>query len=310
MHDGQSRSMAPILHFLICATSSMSYEVLRSLLLSTPSFLDSELDPNLRVIMVPLFPPTSERQAKELSQQHWPTAYKGGNPFGPHPTIVARAAREIEGQVEQYMDLAEDVGRATAASSVGENIGAVVVDRSGGIDAAVLVAAGDARWQGTGHGSQQAGANAMAHPVMRVIGMIARKRRALLTNKNTDSQSMDTLDFSADEPITPLEQGIYEGSIIKAGGYLCLDLELYVTHEPCVMCCMAINHSRLARVVFGQRMLTGGLESEKRVTDVSSIQCRGYGLWWRQELNWRFLTWQWIGDDDQETAADAYHIHA
>ena len=208
------------------------------------------------------------------------------------------------------MFVAQEVGRATAATSVGENVGAVVVDRRRGEDATVLVAAGDARWQGIATRSEQAVANSMAHSVMRVIGMVARKRLALSSDQHAGFQSLDTLDHSKDEPITSLEKEIYEGSVVKAGGYLCLDLEIYLTHEPCVMCCMAINHSRFARVVFGRSMITGGLRPEKKDTNITDVHCEGYGLWWRPELNWRFLAWQWITDENQEIAANAYCMHA
>ncbi|RKF53120.1 putative cytidine deaminase-like protein [Golovinomyces cichoracearum] len=67
-------------------------------------------------------------------------------------------------------------------------------------------------------------------------------------------------------------------------GYLCQDLEIYCTHEPCVMCSMAMVHSRFRRVVFEVRMPhTGGLTADGML---------GYGLFWRKELNWTMLAWQ------------------
>jgi len=33
--------------------------------------------------------------------------------------------------------------------------------------------------------------------------------------------------------------------------------DVYTTHEPCVMCCMALVHSRVRRLVFWQGMRTG-----------------------------------------------------
>lgn len=59
--------------------------------------------------------------------------------------------------------------------------------------------------------------------------------------------------------------------------YLCSNLYVFVTHEPCTMCCMALLHSRVAKVFYAQKMsLTGGFESS-------------YGIHWRSELNHRFV---------------------
>ena len=300
----------PTLHFLICATSTLSHEELRQILLSSPPFFGSKLDPRLCVITVPLFAPTSETQAKQLSEDYWPTAYKGGNPFGPHPTIILRATDQIEGQVEQYMGLASRVGILALAKGIGLSIGAVVVDRTRAKGATITAVAGDARWQGAPDQTQHGGTNVMAHSVMRVIGMVARRRRSLLVGQEPRSHMADPAESFADEPLTSIENEIYANSDVAEDGYLCSNLELYVTHEPCVMCCMAINHSRFGRVIFGERMLTGGLQTEKRDGDSSTANYGTYGIWWRQELNWKFLTWNWASEGDSPTAADLRNIHA
>lgn len=59
--------------------------------------------------------------------------------------------------------------------------------------------------------------------------------------------------------------------------YLCSNLYIFVTHEPCTMCCMALLHSRVSHVFYAQKMdLTGGFESN-------------YGIHWRSDLNHRFI---------------------
>jgi tRNA(Arg) A34 adenosine deaminase TadA len=88
-----------------------------------------------------------------------------------------------------------------------------------------------------------------------------------------------------DRPSLEVEKGHYDTSG-NADGYLCHELELYCTHEPCVMCSMAIVHSRFGKVIFERRMRdTGGLCADGKL---------GHGLFWRKELNWTLLAWQWV----------------
>lgn len=113
----------------------------------------------------------------------------------------------------------------------------------------------------------------------------------------------------ADLTMTALEEEVFSHSTLAPGGYLCLDLELYVTHEPCLMCCMATLHSRFGRVVFGRRMAkTGGLTADAEIgTELKGL---GYGLFWRPSLNWKFLTWQWVEDDSSQEKLELAHVHA
>ena len=309
-HSRIKSARGPSLHLLVCGVSAISYESLRSLLYRVAPYSDHDIDPNLRIIAVPLSPPISGDQAKQLSQDYWPTTYKGGNPFGPHPAITTRATQEIQGQAEELMAVAASAGFATSAARVGEAIGAVAVSRRPGNEAEIVAAAGDARWKGIQQESRQGCGNAASHAVMRVINLVAQKRRSLLEDSIASHQKSDTLMNFVDELITPVEKDAYTNSHMPAGGYLCLDLELYVTHEPCVMCCMAINHSRFGRVIFGKSTATGGLGMEKRDSDGSDIKHASYGLGWRQDLNWKYLTWNLIGFDKTHAAADIQSTHA
>jgi tRNA-specific adenosine deaminase 3 len=122
----------------------------------------------------------------------------------------------------------------------------------------------------------------MAHAVMRAIGMVARKR----VRDEGASDNLTGGEVAYDVPLTSVEQSFFSADNLPTAGYLCLDLDIYITHEPCVMCSMAILHSRFRRCVFGRPVkATGGLTTEHGL---------GYGIFWRPaELNWKFLAWQW-----------------
>ncbi|KAK5108831.1 hypothetical protein LTR62_007805 [Meristemomyces frigidus] len=150
--------------------------------------------------------------------------------------------------------------------------------------------------------------NVMCHAVMRAIGMVGRKRLRIASQPVStraqkaeagfinagllhDEKARDA--FFLDTPITPMEQQYFEQDNIKADGYLCLKLEIFLTHEPCMMCSMALVHSRVGRVMFKHRMAeTGGLTAEMDSNDSGPVGL-GYGLCWRKELNWQFMCWEW-----------------
>ncbi len=116
-----------------------------------------------------------------------------------------------------------------------------------------------------------------------------------------------------DKPLLEEEERIFVEEHPTPDGYLCHGLELYVTHEPCAMCSMAILHSRMGKVIFANRMpLTGGLSAEDRIMTPdptadgpgrkknrnreeipSGEGIHGLGLFWRRELNWSLLAWEW-----------------
>ena len=302
------------LHYLVCPASAITLEGLATIFASIGASQGINFKPHLRLISVPLYPPTSEKQAKDWSQAYWPTVYKGGNPFGPHPSLVLRSLEDIRSRVGGCMSLARRVGEEVLLAAQGEPIGAVIVDRSRGEGGSVIVIAGDARWRHIDKANEPGNGNVTAHAIMRAISMVARKRRALLPQGLASERGTEDSDLNADRPLTTLEKEVYATSPVARDGYLCLDLELYVTHEPCVMCSMAILHSRFARVVFGQRMLrTGGLTAASGKKSGSHVigddYGLGYGLFWRQELNWRHLVWQWVADDELRVPISSLDIH-
>lgn len=302
----KSEGKATTSHLLVSPTCTIPLLDLRALFLENKD-LFSPLEPLIQEISVPVFAPTSAVQAAEWSSTYWPTIYKNTNPYGPHPSMVRRAELELmaDGKADEYMGLARKVAREGEQSKHGMGIGAVIVERGSGAGKTprVVAAAGDARFQGlipessTGDGvAAKLQGNVMGHAVLRAIAMVADKRLALEEiegNKKPSPKQQDPAVFTS-YPLTPTETH-YAGMTgnLTAGGYLCLDLELYLTHEPCIMCAMAILHSRFGRVVFGQTMRdTGALSAE-----VGSLE---YGLFWREQLNWKYLCWQWEKEEDKE----------
>jgi tRNA-specific adenosine deaminase 3 len=291
------------LHFLICPTSILSLERVVEILESLQSPTADNVAYRVRTLTVPLFTPTSDEEAQRWSHQYWPTVYRRNNPFGPHPNIISHAENEMHDRAGDWMDLARNAGDAVSNACLGEPVGAVVVDR--GCDRAPLLiaAAGDARWADLNGGLQSGSGNVMAHAVMRAIGLVARKRRDLIEEGDLEGSGLNPSDIFADKPLTPVEVDAYSMETLPPGGYLCLGLEIYVTHEPCVMCSMAILHSRFGRVVFGERLpRTGGISAEVARGELDGTQhepfSRAYGLFWRPELNWKLPAWQWVGDHD------------
>lgn len=270
--------------------------VIASLNTITPTSLQTLLSPILSdpkipiyTLPIPLTAPTSQFQASRWSTTYWPTVYKKTNAFGPHPSLYARAQEVIEGEAGKWMTLAEHVAMEAGDSGGGERVGVVIVERGeGGVGLCVAVA-GDARWVG-GKGRGKGSGNVAAHAAMRGIGIVCEGLR--LADQPSPLPSSSSTIFH-DTPLTSLEHTHNIPSSRSLDGYLCHNLEIYSTHEPCVMCSMAIVHSRFAKVVFGRRMeRTGGMGAER--------DGLGLGLWWRKELNWSLLAWQWVKEDERE----------
>lgn len=244
-------------------------------------------------IPIPLLAPTSQVQAAMWSSQFWPTVYRKNNPLGPHPSMVARGTDEIKEDASLWMALAHRVALQAKETGIGEAIGAVIVQRDEGKTELVGLA-GDARWHQECNGLGGI-SNPMTHCVLRAISMVAQKlvrheRRASGLPMNPPILEYDAFQ---DAPLTELERQCFEQEHPNKDGYLCHGLELYVTHEPCVACSMGILHSRMGKAVFSKHMpRSGGLSSDDRPDGGG----RGLGLFWRRELNWSLMAWEWERD--------------
>lgn len=182
------------------------------------------------------------------------------------------------------------------------------------------------------------------HAIMRAVEMVATRRRDDRVATTTESSST-----VRNTTLTPLESHYLcrpaspsqytlttetdtdtdksTGRILSraAGGYLCTDLDIYITHEPCLACSMGMLLSRFRSITFPQRgrLVTGGLASmessqspstrelersenntgddeNKDEVDGKQTQKREtyYGLHWRKELNWRAMCFEFVDENN------------
>lgn len=102
--------------------------------------------------------------------------------------------------------------------------------------------------------------------------------------------------------------------------YLLNNLILFTTHEPCLLCCMSLVHSRVRAVYFIQPSpgaggcCGSGLEEELRCT---FAQDGGpYAIQEQAGLNHHFDVWKWVGDrndlsqDNLDQLLDIYNLDA
>lgn len=146
--DGEpcTKSVDTVRFFLLCPTRFFKPVDLVALLRKHPPFSTMNIHPKLLYVTVPSLAPTSGEQAQQWSDQYWPIAYKNTNPYGPHPSLVARNTAEIEPEVGDWLALAETAAAEIADLGVGEKVGCVVIDRAHGTPEVIAVA-GDCRWR-------------------------------------------------------------------------------------------------------------------------------------------------------------------
>ncbi|KAI5780835.1 cytidine deaminase-like protein [Geopyxis carbonaria] len=283
------------LYLLIGQTDCASVKEIMKVLRTTSSFKPTEENggrgrrPAISVIKVPKHMPTSEAQAEEWSVKYWPTVYKRGNPFGPHPSIVENTVQQL-GRAGEYLAIARRAARESAMSKVGYGIGGVIVNPKNG---EIIAVAGDARLSPNG---DKPWCNPLDHAVLRLISMVAQKRlkdgnevspnNPVKALTNTESQFFPGLPSNLPEGANPDDEPC-------DGDYLCHKLQVFLTHEPCIMCSMALLHSRVGCVVFEKVMdTTGALQPDGAKGDHF-----GYGIFWRPDLNWKYHCFRYNNPD-------------
>jgi tRNA-specific adenosine deaminase 3 len=107
-------------------------------------------------------------------------------------------------------------------------------------------------------------------------------RRAIVTASATKTEAasqlhhvvlkiMDSLANLTTGAGVPTAAGGNASAVEGANSYLCTGLDLYLSHEPCLMCAMALVHARVRRVFFGRRTPNGALITLTRLHTIAAL---------------------------------------
>lgn len=144
------------------------------------------------------------------------------------------------------------------------------------------------------HDTRKSTCHPLRHSVMNVVRTIASHRAAEDTSPTTAPQlappTPSLLDFgnpAISSTSSPSREDRQNGS-----HYLLTSLTLFTTHEPCIMCSMALLHSRVKEIFYLVPMAkTGGCGSTTCVPKLDGVNHRyGIGLWknvqkWAEDSN-------------------------
>ncbi|CAG8517021.1 9867_t:CDS:2 [Cetraspora pellucida] len=261
-----------ILNVLICLTASITLDDLK--LLIKQHDLESIL--SLRVHQISKYPPITRAQFEEWNRL-WPINFRED------PRRGSRFSSE-EIEILRY-HMIRAIQLADIARSKGEiPVGCVMIDPR---RIEIMYESHDTRTSSN---------HPFRHAILNCINQAALFERTKLKTINIDSlipkkrksdKSEDQFAFSSD---TSSEPGsiTFENRESSIGAYLCKGYDLFVTHEPCITCSMALVHSRIGRVFYGRsNNVSGGLGS-----------C--YKIHTHQALNHHFKTFSGFLEDQIE----------
>ncbi|XP_030078147.1 tRNA-specific adenosine-34 deaminase regulatory subunit ADAT3 isoform X2 [Microcaecilia unicolor] len=200
------------------------------------------------LVLIPSCPPLTRPQFQEASA-YWPTSFHE-NKQVTEALTGQLFSREEKARMQRYMEQAIEVAHQGAEKG-NEAVGAVLVNPATEEVLAV------------GHDCRKI-SNPLLHGTMVCIDLVARAQGG--GAYNFDSYPLCSFAASVKEApgagVTDCFDDASSSSILP---YICTGFDLYITREPCIMCAMALVHSRIQRVFYGAPSPDGALGSRYKI---------------------------------------------
>lgn len=205
------------------------------------------------LVKIPATPPLTRPQF-EKARKHWPTSFH-------EDKLITSALRGQLFTAAQKAKIQEYMTVAVQAANTGQErgmdaVGAVIVDP----ESEKIVA--------VSHDCKN-GSHPLHHAVMVCIDLVAYGQGGGAYNYD----KYPACQFSSQESLRNSCKAVNAKESNQP--YICTGYDLYVTREPCVMCAMALVHSRISRVFYGTASADGALGSK-------------YKIHYEKDLNHRF----------------------
>nr|CAI5830863.1 unnamed protein product [Callosobruchus analis] len=213
-------------------------------ILKKKNFDISTLESDIGTAKVAKIAPKTKKQYEKVTKL-WPCNFHPNKYLEKLVTNTMFSQKELNLHMK-FMRLAIDVAKFSLVKSTQEHqIGVVIVDPK--IKSVVAV----------GYSCIPKGPT--RHAVMVAVDNVAKTQKGGAWSRTENKICKDGLG-SKDDLVEPAD-----------GPYLCTGYQVYVTREPCVMCAMALIHSRAFRVFYGTSSTNGGLGTLCKVHTVNDL---------------------------------------